>query len=61
MTTEIPSGTEAYLSELKKHVVRLHDLLAHAEPGLSVWCMMYAKEMQAISDFWNRPDLKDNP
>jgi len=45
------------LDELKEHVRKLSALLQDPHPGLSTWCGFYAEQMQAISEFWNQPDV----
>lgn len=48
------------LKELTERVRKLNALLQDPHPGLSTWCGFYAEHMQAISEFWNQPDQRQD-
>ncbi len=46
------NADETVLAAIKVHVDRLQKLLDDPQPGLSVWCDMYGRELAWLSNFW---------
>lgn len=44
---------ESHSAELLARATSLSRLLEDAQPGLSTWCELYAKNMQFIHNFWD--------